>query len=89
MTARDRFEQVTELDENNERAWFYLAQVVDTDEDRCIALKNVLVINPQKSASKWTGSKASCATKKPTSCARYLAPCAAAGRRRRGGDCPL
>jgi hypothetical protein len=45
-TARDRFEQVTELDENNERAWFYLAQVVDTDEDRRIALKNVLVINP-------------------------------------------
>lgn len=45
-TARDRFEQVTELDEKNERAWFYLAQVVDTDEDRRTALKNVLVINP-------------------------------------------
>ncbi len=45
-TARDRFEQVTELDEKNERAWFYLAQVVDTDEDRRIALKNVLVLNP-------------------------------------------
>ena len=45
-TARDRFEQVTELDENNERAWFYLASVVDTDEERRICLTNVLVINP-------------------------------------------
>jgi hypothetical protein len=51
-TARDRFEQVTELDENNERAWFYLAQVVDTDEDRRIALKNVLVINPNNEKAK-------------------------------------
>ncbi len=45
-TARDRFEQVTELDENNERAWFYLASVVETDEERRICLTNVLVINP-------------------------------------------
>ena len=45
-TARDRFEQVTELDENNERAWFYLAQVVDTDDEKRTCLKNVLVINP-------------------------------------------
>ena len=45
-TARDRFEQVTELDENNERAWLYLAQMVDTDEERRVCLSNVLVINP-------------------------------------------
>lgn len=45
-TARDKFEQVTELDENNERAWFYLAQVVETDEEKRVCLSNVLVINP-------------------------------------------
>lgn len=45
-TARDRFQQVTELDENNERAWLYLAQVVETEEERRVCLNNVLVINP-------------------------------------------
>ena len=45
-TARDRFEQVTDLDENNERAWYYLSQVVETDEEKRVCLNNVLVINP-------------------------------------------
>ncbi len=45
-TARDRFEQVTDLDENNERAWYYMAQVVETDEEKRVCLNNVLVINP-------------------------------------------
>ncbi|MBZ0304366.1 MAG: hypothetical protein K8J31_31810, partial [Anaerolineae bacterium] len=44
--ARDKFEQVTELDENNEKAWFYLAQVVETDDEKRVCLGNVLVINP-------------------------------------------
>lgn len=44
--ARDFFEQVTELDENNEKGWFWLASVVDTDEERRICLSNVLHINP-------------------------------------------
>lgn len=44
--ARDKFEQVTELDEKNERAWFYLAQVVEADEEKRVCLENVLVINP-------------------------------------------
>ncbi len=45
-TARGFFEQVTEQDENNERGWFWLATVVDTDEERRICLTNVLRINP-------------------------------------------
>ncbi|MBK8021622.1 MAG: PD40 domain-containing protein [Chloroflexi bacterium] len=44
--ARSLFEQVTELDENNEKGWFWLASVVDTDEERRICLSNVLHINP-------------------------------------------
>ena len=45
-TARDRFEQVTELDESNEQAWFRLAAVVESDEERQVCLENVLHINP-------------------------------------------
>lgn len=45
-TARQRFEQVTELDENNEKAWMWLSTVVDTDEEKRVCLSNVLVINP-------------------------------------------
>lgn len=44
--ARTLFEQVTELDENNEKGWFWLASVVETDEERRICLSNVLHINP-------------------------------------------
>ena len=45
-TARDLFEQVTELDESNEQAWFRLAAVVESDEERRVCLENVLHINP-------------------------------------------
>lgn len=44
--ARALFEQVTELDENNEKGWFWLASVVDSDEERRICFSNVLHINP-------------------------------------------
>lgn len=44
--ARELFEQVVELDENNERGWYWLASVVTTDEERRVCLSNVLVINP-------------------------------------------
>jgi hypothetical protein len=44
--AREKFEEATELDENNEKAWFYLASVVESDEERRVCLSNVLVINP-------------------------------------------
>lgn len=46
-TAREKFEQVTDLDEDNERAWFWLASVVETDEERRVCLSNVLYINPE------------------------------------------
>ncbi len=44
--ARAKFEEVTELDENNENAWLWLASVVETDEEKRVCLSNVLVINP-------------------------------------------
>lgn len=44
--ARKLFEQVTELDDQNEKGWYWLASVVTTDEERRICLSNVLLINP-------------------------------------------
>jgi Tol biopolymer transport system component len=44
--ARGYFEQVVELDDKNEKGWFWLASVVETDEERRICLSNVLTINP-------------------------------------------
>lgn len=44
--AREKFQRVVDLDENNEKGWFWLASVVDTDEERRICLANVLHINP-------------------------------------------
>lgn len=44
--AREFFEQVVELDEKNERAWFWLASVVDSEDEKRICLKNVVQINP-------------------------------------------
>ena len=48
----DFFEQVVELDEKNEKGWFWLASVVDTDEERRICLSNVLHINPNNERAK-------------------------------------
>ena len=31
---------------NDEQAWLWLSGVVDSDDDRAVALENVLVINP-------------------------------------------
>lgn len=45
-TARELFEKVVELDENSERGWYWLASVVETDEEKRVCLANVLVINP-------------------------------------------
>lgn len=44
--ARKLFEQVTELDDQNEKGWYWLASVVESDEERRICLSNVLLINP-------------------------------------------
>jgi hypothetical protein len=50
--ARALFEQVVELDEKNEKGWFWLASVVETDDERRICLSNVLHINPNNERAK-------------------------------------
>ncbi len=50
--AREALIQVTELDERNESAWLWLSGVVDTDDDKAIALENVLAINPHNEWAK-------------------------------------
>jgi hypothetical protein len=44
--ARDVLLQVVEQDERNESAWLWISGVVDTDDDKAIALENVLTLNP-------------------------------------------
>lgn len=44
--ARQKFEAVVERDENNEKAWLWLASVVATEEEKRVCLGNVLFINP-------------------------------------------
>ena len=44
--------QVIELDERNESAWLWLSGVVDNDDDKAVALENVLVINPSNEWAK-------------------------------------
>ncbi|MBI5930576.1 MAG: PD40 domain-containing protein [Chloroflexi bacterium] len=45
-TARELLQKAVQLDEYNERAWFWLASVVETDEERRTCLHNVVLINP-------------------------------------------
>jgi len=45
--ARAAFEQVVERDESNEKAWFWLASVLDDDTQKRLALNTVLHLNPQ------------------------------------------
>jgi hypothetical protein len=44
--ARRLLETVLDADERNEQAWLWLSDVVESDEERIICLKNVLTINP-------------------------------------------
>jgi Tol biopolymer transport system component len=44
--ARKFFEQVTEQDDQNEKAWMWLASVMETDEERRVCLQQVVRINP-------------------------------------------
>lgn len=46
VTARTLLQKAVELDEYNERAWFWLASVVETDDERRTCLHNVVLINP-------------------------------------------
>jgi len=44
--AKDLFQQVVDRDDKNEKAWMWLASVVETDEERRVCLSNALFINP-------------------------------------------
>src|SRR5688572_10629588 len=46
LKAREILLELVGIDEGNEKAWLLLSAVVDTLEDRQIALENVLAINP-------------------------------------------
>lgn len=50
--ARELFMEIVEHDEENEQAWLWLSGAVDTDEDKCICLENVLTINPENQAAR-------------------------------------
>lgn len=45
-TARKHLERVVEMDQYNEKGWFWLAAVVDNVEEKRVCLGNVIVINP-------------------------------------------
>lgn len=44
--ARELLQQVVDADQYSEQGWFWLASVVETDEERRTCLGNVVVINP-------------------------------------------
>jgi len=44
--ARILFEEIVAEDPQNEKAWFWLASVAETDEERRVYLGNVVQINP-------------------------------------------
>lgn len=44
--ARGKLEAAVKIDSYSEQAWFWLARVVDTDEERRTCLGNVILINP-------------------------------------------
>jgi lipoprotein NlpI len=50
--ARDILLQVVQQDERNESAWLWISGVVDTDDDKAIALENVLTLNPNNEWAK-------------------------------------
>lgn len=44
--AKEFFQQVVDADDKNEKAWMWLASVVETDEERRVCLSNALFLNP-------------------------------------------
>lgn len=44
--AKGFFQQVVDADDKNEKAWMWLASVVETDEEQHIYLSNALFLNP-------------------------------------------
>jgi Flp pilus assembly protein TadD len=50
--ARTILMQVVEQDDRNESAWLWLSGVVDSDDDKAVALENVLTLNPDNEWAK-------------------------------------
>jgi Tol biopolymer transport system component len=50
--AREAFEKVVELDDQNEKAWFWLASVLDDEARKKVALSTVLLLNPNNERAK-------------------------------------
>src|SRR5574340_1424195 len=50
--ARELLLRVVERDERNARAWLWLSSVVDSLDDRRVALENVLALEPENAAAK-------------------------------------
>jgi hypothetical protein len=50
--ARRLLETVLDADERNERAWLWLSDVVENDEERIVCLENVLTINPDNEVAR-------------------------------------
>ena len=46
-TARTALREVVKLDPQSEKGWFWLASVAETDDERMVALQNVVLINPE------------------------------------------
>ena len=45
--GRGKLEAAVKIDQYNEQAWFWLASVVESTDERRVCLNNVLLINPQ------------------------------------------
>ncbi len=50
--ARRLLEAVLDADDRNERAWLWLSDVVESDEERIVCLENVLTINPDNEVAR-------------------------------------
>lgn len=50
--ARSKFREVVAVEQNNEKAWFWLASVSETDDEKIFCLGNVTVINPDNERAK-------------------------------------
>src|SRR5262245_16540067 len=50
--ARSKFREVVAIEQNNEKGWFWLASVAETDDEKIFCLGNVTVINPDNERAK-------------------------------------
>ncbi len=72
--ARDLLMQVVQQDQYNEKAWLWLSGVVDSDEDRCLCLENVLEINPDNAWARRGLDRLAPVSEPPTAPAAASAP---------------